>query len=524
MRQTTIPVIDLFAGPGGLGEGFSACSTDRIAFDVALSVEKDAAAFDTLLLRTFFRQFRKSEVPEGYYSYLRGKITFEQLFDGFPEQAHAAMDKCLLLEMGPNSARQLFSEIKRALNDKKIWVLIGGPPCQAYSVIGRSRRAKVKREEFEQDIRHTLYREYLRILGRFNPPVFVMENVAGLLSAEFSGTSMFDRIINDLCAPVAALRDPVECSLSRSRRTPPQYSIHSFVHGIDGTKPLCPRDYVIEAEKFGIPQKRHRVILLGIRSDLIKPKGIRLNPSAPPNVGEMIRDLPKLRSRLSDKSDDKNPNKWVGRIAEGLARLSPSDFDDDIWQQMQVSAAALKNSIEVGGRSFPTNGSAKSLPKNLANWIFDPRMNFACNHESRRHMPEDLIRYLYVSSYAKIRKFSPKLHHFPNDLLPKHKNVQSAIAAVHGNFNDRFRVQIESAPATTVTSHISKDGHYFIHHDPAQCRSWTVREAARIQTFPDNYFFEGLRTEEYRQVGNAVPPFLALQLAEVVAQILEAQI
>jgi DNA (cytosine-5)-methyltransferase 1 len=523
MRLTTIPVIDIFAGPGGLGEGFSACSTDRIRFDVALSVEKDTSAFGTLMLRTFFRQFRNSEVPEEYYHYLSDKISFEKLLDSFPEQAQNAMNKCLLLEMGPNSARQVFSEIECALNDKDIWVLIGGPPCQAYSVIGRSRRAKVKREEFEQDVRHTLYREYLRILARFTPPVFVMENVAGLLSAKFSGSSIFDRIINDLSAPVAALRDPVE-GTPRSRRIPPQYTIHSFVHGIDGTETLRPRDYVIEAERFGIPQKRHRVILLGIRSDLAKPEGIRLHPSAPPNVGEMIADLPKLRSRLSDKSDDDNPSEWVNRIAEGLSGLSGADFDIDIWRQMQISAEVLKNSIDIGGRSFPKNGSAKSLPKSLVNWIYDPRMDFACNHESRRHMAQDLVRYLYVSSYAKIRKLSPKLHHFPPSLLPKHKNVQSAIATVHGDFNDRFRVQIECAPATTVTSHISKDGHYFIHHDPAQCRSWTVREAARIQTFPDNYFFEGMRTDEYCQVGNAVPPYLAFQLAKVVAQILEAQI
>jgi DNA (cytosine-5)-methyltransferase 1 len=524
MRQATVPVIDIFAGPGGLGEGFSACSTDRVRFEVALSVEKDTAAFGTLLLRTFFRQFSGSEVPEEYYHYLRDEISCKHLFDSFPEQAQKAMSKCLLLEMGPNSARQVFSEIERALNDNKIWALIGGPPCQAYSVIGRSRRAKVEREEFEQDIRHTLYREYLRILGRFNPPIFVLENVAGLLSATFSGTSMFDRIIADLSSPVAALRESVANPSSRNRRTPAQYSIHSFVHGIDGAEPLRPSDYVIQAEKFGIPQKRHRVILLGIRSDLMKPKGLRLRPSAPPNVGEMISDLPKLRSRLSDKTDKDNSRIWANSISEGLANLSARDFDRDVWSQMRDAAAALASLTEIGGRSCPRNGSVKSFPKNLTEWIHDPRMDFACNHEARCHMPQDLIRYLYVSSYAKVRRFSPKLHHFPQALLPNHKSVQSAIKAVHGNFNDRFRAQIECAPATTVTSHISKDGHYFIHHDPAQCRSWTVREAARIQTFPDNYFFEGMRTEEYRQVGNAVPPYLAFQLAEVVARLLEAQL
>ena len=129
-------------------------------------------------------------------------------------------------------------------------------------------------------------------------------------------------------------------------------------------------------------------------------------------------------------------------------------------------------------------------------------------------MDSDLLRYLFVSCFAKVNKRSPKLEDFPAALLPDHKNVKAGIE--DKKFADRFRVQLWDQPCKTITSHISKDGHYYIHPDPTQCRSFTVREAARIQTFPDNYFFCGPRTSQFIQVGNAVPPLLANQIAGIV--------
>src|SRR5690606_12728517 len=139
----------------------------------------------------------------------------------------------------------------------------------------------------------------------------------------------------------------------------------------------------------------------------------------------------------------------------------------------------------------------------------------------KAHMTEDLHRYLFAACYADVKGVSPKLDEFPPALWPRHSNVIPDEAGKIANFRDRFRVQIWDQPATTITSHIRKDGHYFIHPDPLQCRSLTVREAARLQTFPDNYFFEGTRTEQFEQIGNAVPPFLAYQLADIVAAVLE---
>ena len=155
-----------------------------------------------------------------------------------------------------------------------------------------------------------------------------------------------------------------------------------------------------------------------------------------------------------------------------------------------------------------------------AGWYRGSGSPFVLNHKARGHIREDLHRYLFSAAYGRAHGHAPTLTEFPSHLLPDHENAQLAIRE-GGNFSDRFRVQIASRPATTITSHISKDGHYYIHYDPSQCRSLTVREAARVQTFPDDYFFCGPRTEQYRQVGNAVPPLFATQIASVVADLLD---
>ena len=503
-----IPVIDLFAGPGGLSEGFSAFSKKgRRAFATQLSIEKEIHAHCTLELRAFFRQFRKSNVPDDYYRYVKGIISREELFDRYPKQALAARSEAWLAELGDESTSDncVDARIRQALGTARDWVLIGGPPCQAYSLVGRSRIKGNNARKYNRDPRHFLYREYLRILAEHAPPVFVMENVKGILSATVRKERIFERIMSDLAFPRGALP-------GHTSRRSLEYRLVSITRPKAGRSHFEPEEYVVKAEDYGIPQARHRVIILGIRSDITAEQGT-LTHSRRLNIEDVISDLPALRSGLSKEQD--SADAWgaaVRRIVDGKW-FSKGCIDGAMRDA--VLAAARKVEASFGrGDEFLICGSK---PVGHGAWFHDKKLGGALNHVTRGHIAEDLHRYLFASVFARTKGRTPLLQDFPEPLLPKHKNVRTALKKT--KFNDRFRVQIMGRPSTTVVSHIAKDGHYFIHFDPLQCRSLTVREAARLQTFPDNYFFEGPRTEQYRQVGNAVPPLLARQIAEIVSDL-----
>jgi DNA (cytosine-5)-methyltransferase 1 len=520
-KDSRIPIIDLFAGPGGLGEGFSRLpvGTPEKAFRIALSIEKDPYAHRTLTTRAFFRQFPEGQAPPEYYAYLRGEITRDDLFANYKQQASHAQEEAQLRTLGMDP--EIPSLIKNAIKGHKTWILIGGPPCQAYSLAGRSRmlglvqqpgekdhafaaRKKANATKFDGDHRHTLYKEYLKVIADHSPPVFVMENVKGILSAKLKGESIFPQILADLKDPIKALD---------RRGKGPSYRIHSLV--IPTSSPdqdLEPRDYLIRAEDYGVPQTRHRVILVGVRDD-IKAVPACLKPVArATTVADTIDDLPRLTSGLS-KGSGATPYQALAEILTQpwWAKLSQ---DENLRQVVSRMTTALQNTriTEARGSQF-----AATKNQSASKWYHDLRLGGVCNHETRSHIREDLWRYLFCASFAEEGR-SPVLRDFPTCLLPNHANVESAIDGQ--KFGDRFRVQCKARPATTITSHISKDGHYFIHYDPRQCRSLTVREAARLQTFPDNYFFEGPRTQQFHQVGNAVPPLLAIQIAAVVQRIL----
>ncbi len=514
MRQY-IPVIDLFAGPGGLGEGFAAFENKdgTRPFSIRLAVEKDIYAHATLLLRCFFRQFAPDAVPDEYYQYLRGKILRADLFNKFPKEAESAAKVALLVELGKNNTI-IYRHIGKVIADRddSLWVMIGGPPCQLYSVVGRSRLAAERNNDirkYEADRRHTLYKDYLRCVAKFRPPIFVMENVTGILSATHKGQSVINKIIKDLQFPAAAVNVHTKPGIPYEKKT---YRLYSLVKQTTAGG-LEPSDFIIKAENYGVPQSRHRLIILGVRKDLNVAPGILRKADDPVSVEEALSDLPKIRSLLSREPDSYRT--WIEVVQSSIQQAWIDDAQGNGFRR--ECARAIKNLNEelgTGGQFL----EHKFEPSYLKEWYGDKRLGGVCNHSARAHIRQDLHRYFFASCFARAEGRSPKMRDFPKVLRPEHKNIEEAVNG--GKFDDRFRVQIAGKPSTTVTCHLAKDGHYYIHYDPSQCRSLTVREAARLQTFPDNYFFEGQRTHQYIQVGNAVPPFLAKQIAEIVYKLL----
>jgi DNA (cytosine-5)-methyltransferase 1 len=513
-----IPVVDLFAGPGGLGEGFS--SVDGDPFRIIVSAEMNSAARSTLRLRAFYRLLKRrgGNALDSYYRFCNDQS--KQCYDTSNEDAWLESgEEACQLELGkPEDNERLDRRIQmHGLGPASPWVLIGGPPCQAYSLVGRSRNRGNAEYKAEEDHRHFLYKEYLRIIQKYKPAVFVMENVKGILSARVGENKIFESILDDLSDPDEATGMPFS-GLG--------YKIHSiscdtsFSRG-DNPAKIDVHDFIIRAERHGIPQARHRVILLGIREDMFDgatpPTTLPFLPDEV-HVGTVIGSLPRLRSKLSKQPD--SDESWASLVGnhfremalevKGVRKLAP------LYEVLHDSAKNLPGGLGTGKVQLckqPGDLDASGL---LDGWYHDPKLSVWLNHEARGHMSSDLRRYAYASAFAKASGKSPKGHEgfFLQGLRPNHENWES------GKFSDRFRVQLHDHPATTVTSHISKDGHYFIHPDPLQCRSLTVREAARLQTFPDNYFFQGNRTEQFHQVGNAVPPLLAKKIGEIVISLL----
>lgn len=502
----TFGIVDLFAGPGGLGEGFASLRVgDHFPFQIGISVEKDTSAHRTLTLRAFVRAYakRRGALPKAYIDFHAGQLAEPDwsMIDAAAWDHAASEARCLELGAEP-AAEAIDSVIARLGKDFDDTILIGGPPCQAYSLVGRARANGKIGYVPEEDARHYLFREYIRVLDRLRPAAFVMENVKGMLSSTIESRMVFEMLMEDLTSLGTGHAHHYELRAIRLS---------------DGKatllEPKQPSDFIVRAEDFGVPQRRHRVIIVGIRSDLanrvlgasILVAGTRRT------VGETIGNMPPLRSGISRDVD--TATAWKHEVVEAgkiLASIYKNNGDEAIRKAFLDIVKRMK-------KGSPGQRANASLPAgygtsndDLMRWLERPELRAIAQHETRGHMASDLGRYLFAAVFGEERQYSPKAKDFPLALSPDHKNWHSGI------FSDRFRVQLANEAATTVTSHISKDGHYFIHPDPVQCRSLTVREAARLQTFPDDYLFLGNRTQQYVQVGNAVPPFLARQIAALI--------
>lgn len=518
MNKKAIKIVDLFAGPGGLGEGFSS----QDPFRIAVSAEMESSAHATLRLRAFYRilQRRGAHAVAPYFDICNGTVAAPKDSKPLPEwnvrtarDWTEACEEALQLTLGDPKCNAKLDEVIKSqkIDSTEPWVLIGGPPCQAYSLVGRSRNKGKADYKAEDDHRHFLYKEYLRIISEYKPHVFVMENVKGILSSKVGEQRIFHNILTDLA----------KCG----------YRIHSLVAPTcftqhDDPQKIDARDFIVKAECYGIPQARHRVILLGIREDVHAKRGIGWKPQTLrevkpfTTVKQAIGDLPRVRSSISKNDDLVRWKYLLKQHAKDLAyhaKLKKHDMED-IAKKLE----SIRNLDDLPSYTCAWQRkykAPKNCPVELRDWYSSgaaTNLKYVMNHEARGHMESDLRRYLFAAAFANARDTTPKGQEdfcLPG-LAPEHENWES------GKFADRFRVQLSDYPATTVVSHIAKDGHYFIHYDASQCRSLTVREAARLQTFPDDYFFQGNRTQQFHQVGNAVPPFLAKKIAKLVRNIL----
>ncbi len=406
--------LDLFAGAGGLSEGFI-----RAGFNPIAHVESDIAACFTLKTRETYHWLVSQQEEQHYIDYLYGKINRSDLYNFLPKNHVGTV---INTEIGQNQLGNIFDKIDSILNGKKIDLIIGGPPCQAYSVVGRSR----DENRMKGDSRNFLYIYYAQFLKQYKPKFFVFENVKGLLSAKNTqNISYFDEMRTLF----------KECGYETEFMT-------------------------LSAEEYGVPQKRKRVILVGRRGKKknFYPEPIKLSPQA--LVEEIFSDLPSIKA------------------GEGSVTPCKAKFYDRTW----LYESGIKNDV------YPIT------------W-----------HQSRPNKKQDLEIYKIAVKLWNKNKYRLNYNNLPNRLKTHQQRT---------SFLDRFKVVASNNHyAHTVVAHISKDGHYYIHPDIKQNRSLTPREAARLQTFPDSYFFESItgkpaRTPAFRQIGNAVPVLLAQKIAE----------
>lgn len=410
-------IIDLFSGCGGLTEGFR-----TKPFNMICHIEMDKDACNSLRTREAYQYMKEKKDLSVYNAYLLGKIKRDELYQSIPANL---MNKIINCEISYNTINNLIEQIIDLSDGKTIDGIIGGPPCQAYSTIGRARNEKKKTE----DGRIYLYKYYSQFLEKFNPKFFIFENVKGLLSYK-------DQYNERLLPKIIQEFESTGYDISYK---------------------------IINSAEYEVPQKRERLFIFGVKQDLkISADSFFQELETEKGIGigikELFNDLPEMKhgEEKNYYSKDRIPSKFVRENLKNTGTIltyNVSRFNNERDREIyRLVAIAKKN-----GKNLKYN----ELPKHLKS----------------------------------------------------HKNET--------NFLDRYKSLSNNDVSHTMVAHISKDGHYYIHPDIKQNRSITVREAARIQTFPDDFYFESSRTAAYRQIGNAVPVILSKKIAKSIYKLFE---
>ncbi len=392
-KAETFNFIDLFAGCGGLSEGFY-----QEGFNALAHVEIDSKACMSLRTRM---------IHYGYTDFDRAVLNVDI------------------------TSKDIVEMIDSVVNGRTVHLIIGGPPCQAYSTAGRARDPN----GMKNDPRNFLFESYVKILNHFKPDFFVFENVTGILSAEVGGEKIIDKVF-------AALSENYKVKFQ-------------------------PELNILNACNYGVPQIRRRVIILGVRKDL----------SYTPE--EMYASIKKTNY------DPEMPEEQ----REGLKKYVT--VEDAISELPFLREGQGERAIDF--RSRRDNEFLQTIVPENFNKLYD--------HVCRHHNSADVQRYTEMA----------KNHWTFRELLEKRPDLRHTPPRAFGN---SYVVQWWDLPSKTIIAHLYKDGNQFIHPDYEQGRTLTVREAARLQSFPDDFVFEGSRTDQYKQIGNAVPPLLGLAIAK----------